>query len=423
MDITKNLFYWFRGPLREGTATRQLENNLTKSLISILEHCDKKVVLRSLLNKLGLKPSADVSFSLQKKPTLADAAGNRVVLAITGGEPDITEQKVKLWDGRPDAWICGPRWTILIESKIGARINSSQLHAHAKAAGWPTGSYQIENISWNAMHHLLRSAQLRLKRTDSVSRLLLAEWLTYLEHQNMTDFEKLDPIDFDFFNLPAEQRRPLLPTMKKRLRAFAMLVSKTAPAKRVARMYDQKDVNQWKYGDPSAKMRGGWFKVGGDPSAHRWHLTVFPGPDGLEITVLNSQTHLTRRLCRSGDTIRKVVAMARKSPELCLSCRRAWYFNHNSPYKGQRIIRTDDPLIVKPAALDKDSVGSCAGMIESTIRRLLKGKQWRTEFQVRRDIPRQKLLKLSSKRQVAMVATALDALGNILACLMDTEGK
>ena len=186
-------------------------------------------------------------------------------------------------------------------------------------------------------------------------------------------------------------------------------------------MYAQKDVNLWKYGDPSARMRGSWFNIGGDPSARRWHLTVFLRPEGLEVTVLNSQNHLTRRLCRSGDTIRKVVTIARKSQDICLSCRRAWYFNPNSPYKGQRIIRTDDPLVVKPAVLDKDSVGSCAVMIESTIRRLLKGKKWRTEFQVRQAISRKELLVRPASRQVAMVCKSLLALGDVLACLMATE--
>ena len=141
MDITKNLFYWFRGPSRKGVDTRQLENNLTKSLVTVLEHCDRRVVLRSVLKKLELKPSDDVSFSLQKKPPFANATGTRLVLAITGGKLDIMEQKVKVWDGRPDAWICAPRWTVLIESKIGVGIRASQLNAHAKAAGWTPGGY------------------------------------------------------------------------------------------------------------------------------------------------------------------------------------------------------------------------------------------------------------------------------------------
>ena len=421
MDITKNIFYWFRGPSSDGAAARQLENNLTKSLLSVLEHCDRTVVLRAFLKAMGLRSSRNVVFSLQRKPTIADTTSTRIVLGISGGAPEMIASGASDSDGRPDAWLCGPNWTILVESKIGPKLRESQLAAHARAAGWEPGSYRFKTTSWHALHRLLRATEPQLAAADGVSRFLLKEWLAYLEHQNMTEFEKLETIDFDFLNLPEEQCRPLLPTMKKRLRGFARLLSKTAPAKRIAAMYDQPSVERWKYGDVSADARGGWFNVGGDPSAHRWHLTVFIRPEGVAVTVLNSLTHLTRRLCRSGDVFRRIVTMARRSPDVCVSCRRAWYANPNSPYKGQHIVRTDDPLVVKPGALDEGDMAVCAVMLERTIQRLLTGRKWRTEFQVRREIPRRELLAASANKQVEIIAGSLEVLADIMACLMATE--
>ena len=68
-DFTRNLFYFFRGPSSDDNSVRdrQLENNLTKSLIVVLEHTDKDF-LQALAEKLGLATPlrvADVLSSAQ----------------------------------------------------------------------------------------------------------------------------------------------------------------------------------------------------------------------------------------------------------------------------------------------------------------------------------------------------------------------
>ena len=93
MDVTKNLFFWFRGPSIKGKHQHvQLENNLTKSFINVLEHCDRKVVLGAFLAKLGLPQSKQVAFSLQKRPRTSLTVDKRIVLCITGGETEVTEK-------------------------------------------------------------------------------------------------------------------------------------------------------------------------------------------------------------------------------------------------------------------------------------------------------------------------------------------
>ena len=416
LDITRNLFYWFRGPDGDGTAARQLENNLTKSLVSLLEHCDRKVVLGSFLRKLGLSSSDEIGFSLQRRPPMARTSGRRLILGITGGPADLVDGEA-LHDGRPDAWIFGPSWTVLVESKLGDRLTAAQLHAHARSAGWVRG-YTTEQTTWNELHRLLRPALSRLHKKDSVSRLLLQEWLTYLEYQNMVDFEKLEPIDFDFFNLPPDQRRPLLSTMKKRVRTFAAMIGRKPPAKRIAGLYTERQVDQWKYGDHHAEGRGGWFNIGGDPSPAHWHVTVFHEPDGLLISVINSHTHLTRRLCRSPGALHDILKLV-DGVNMTIACRRAWYANPKSPYKGRRIIRSDEPLVINASMLNRN--GLVPELLSETLLQLLKSRKWRAELVVSVPIPRSSLLRMSCQGQVDAVAKAIGRIGPIHSRLVATE--
>ena len=98
-DFTRNLFYFFRGPTSDDSAMRdrQLENNLTKSLIVVLEHADN-VFLQAFARQLDLAPpDGSLRFSLQRRPVGAHRQPNRVVLGITGGRRQPVES-----DDEPD---------------------------------------------------------------------------------------------------------------------------------------------------------------------------------------------------------------------------------------------------------------------------------------------------------------------------------
>ena len=421
-DITRNLFYWFRGPTPRGDpgAHKQLENNLTKALISVLEHGDRRLVLGSFLRELGLRPCHDIVFSLQRRPLLVGTTKRRLVLAITGGETEVEPKGSKTAKGRPDAWICSRDWTILIESKIGSKVTAGALDKHARAAGWAKGTYDTACLSWHDLYRLHKDSARSIPKKDTVSRLLLENWLQYLEHQNMTKFEKIEAIDFDYFNLPPEERRSLLPHMKKRVRGFARLLAVGGPAEKIGNLYTQGHVDEWKFGEPGTARSTSWFNLGGDPSPRTWHATVFFRPNGLEVSVLNSGNNLARKLCRSGlDVFRDLIGEASKSDELCVSARRAWYRDPDSAYKGQNISHTDDPLTIMPATLDQHGKDSCAALLKTMIERLLKDKRWRTELQVRQEISRDKLLPLSPKKQVALLSKPLGQLHRILKLLLD----
>ena len=158
----------------------------------------------------------------------------------------------------------------------------------------------------------------------------------------------------------------------------------------------------------------------GDPSPRTWHATVFFRPTGLEVTVLNSVNNLARKLCRSGlNVFGDLIEEAGKSGELCVSARRAWYRAPDSPYKGRSIGHTDDPLTIMPVTLDSHGKDSCAALLKTMLERLLTDKRWRTELQVRQEVPRDKLLALSPEKQVALLAKPLDQLHRILKRLLE----
>jgi hypothetical protein len=89
-DISRNLFFYFRGPGAEDDRSRdrQLEDNVTKSLICVLEHADRDIYLRGFAKLLGLPaPGKHVVFSLQRRPIGRTSVVKRLVVGITGGSP------------------------------------------------------------------------------------------------------------------------------------------------------------------------------------------------------------------------------------------------------------------------------------------------------------------------------------------------
>ena len=85
-DFTRNLFYFFRGPSSDDDPAhdRQLENNLTKSLIVVLEHADS-VFLQAFAQRLGLAPPDELPrFSLHAGRSASRRLQNELSLESPG---------------------------------------------------------------------------------------------------------------------------------------------------------------------------------------------------------------------------------------------------------------------------------------------------------------------------------------------------
>ena len=429
VDITRNLFYSFRGSsiTSQAAPLAQLENNLTKSLLTVLERCSRRVFLKAFLDDLGLPFAENVFFSLQRGQPLAASAKRRIVLSITGDSPDIEKRRTARHKGRPDAWICSGGWAVLVESKIGKKLSLSQLESHAKAAGWGRQRFKVIHRTWMQMHRLVRSALDSCPRKDAVSHLLAGDWLAYMERQNMIEFTKITVADFDFLNQPPEQRKVALSHIRGRMRDFARYVSQSQVSKKVAGLYRGRRVKDWKYGDPDTKSTSYWFNVGGEVSKRTWHITVFYRPNGIDVEVLASQAYLSRRLCKAGvDHLRQIVSMASKDrEELGIGCRRAWYANPKSSYKGSRIAWSDEPVMVKPSTLSVASRDSYAWILRDAIQGLQgrKHKEFRPELIIRKSIPRDEIISRPLKGQVALVRRAIQQLYPLLKYLMEATKK
>ena len=409
-DFTRNLFFFFRGPSSDDNPSRdkQLENNLTKSLIVVLEHADN-VFLQAFVRQLGLSPpNGSLRFSLQRKPVGIQMTPKRLVLGITGGLPEHFESCGAAECGRPDAWILTDQWAILVESKLGSKIGEGQLHRHAKSTGWAPGSYDVCYLTWQDIYSIFYDELAKLGDRNPTSRLLVRQWLDYLQGQQMIPFEKLESDDFDYFNLPEDEQRPLMSHVHGRLVQFQTQLKKTAPAARILECCGLPQ-DEWKHSTSRAGEREAWFNVGGGSSARNWHTTVFFRSHGVDVEAIGSGKALTRRLAKAGaKRVTELVRLCAKisgGPSLAVVCRRAWYADPESGYKGQRIDHADEPLVGQPKILAKptrDKFGEVLlGLLATS------DPRYRTELIIRYSIPREKITNGDLSGQVRLVAGAL----------------
>jgi hypothetical protein len=423
-DFTRNLFYFFRGPTSDDDPAhdRQLENNLTKSLIVVLEHADR-VFLDAFARRLGLAPpDGPARFSLQRRPVGAHTARKRIVLGITGGSPKHAEHHRVAGLGRPDAWILTGHWAVLVESKLGSKIFDDQLRGHAQAAGWAPGSYDLHWLSWQEIYAIFHDEWAKLANRDSTSHLLAYQWLDYLRGQNMIPFDKLESDDFDYLNLPKDEQRPLVSHIHRRLEAFQEQLKETAAAASILKLCGLPKSGPWKHGTPKKGERLAWFNVGGDGSTRSWHVTLFFRPHGLDVEVIGASKGLTRRLAKAGvETVADLVRLCVKSPKspaIAICCRRIWYADPDSGYKAQRISHSDEPLTGHPSLLAESTRDEFAkvlfGLLDNNDRR------YRTELSIRYSIARREITKkdIDVSAQVGLVEDALLALQGPLEFLM-----
>ena len=279
-DFTRNLFYFFRGPSSDDDPThdRQLENNLTKSLIVVLEHADKPF-LHAFAQKLGLAmPDGLPRFSLQRRPVGVQTTPKRVVLGITGGVHRCVESHNATDSGRPDAWILTDKWTILVESKLGCRIDEDQLQCHADSAGWPLGSYDVCYLTWQEIYTVFSDKLAELGDRDPTHHLLVRQWLDYLGGQQMVPFVKLESDDFDYFNLSEDDQRPTMAQVHRRIKDFQQRLASTDSAKRILNRCGLPENDNWKHSTPRAGEGSVWFNVGGEGAAKLARYRLLPVP-------------------------------------------------------------------------------------------------------------------------------------------------
>ena len=226
-DFHENVFYYYRGSRQSQPEQydQQLEDNTTKALVNTLQHCDPAVALK-FLTWLGMKATEKVAVQLQKS-TIGKArirrASQRVLLGLVGVPEPSSDSDAAMQEGpadggsRPDAWLYGEDFVVLIESKVGgASLKPSQMQAHLRKLQ-PNGRHRprCEVRTWAEVHQFFA---MRLPELSGKDKWLVEQFNQYLEWKGMTEFAGFEEWMFEFFvceEKDAEEKKLIRRTMER----------------------------------------------------------------------------------------------------------------------------------------------------------------------------------------------------------------
>jgi len=286
-DFHHNIFYCYRGAhQQEREKERQLEDNVTKALINTLQHANGRI-RKEFLKWLDISIHADdrVRFVLQR-PSIGEKRiakkKRRVLLALLPDrgdfQPDGNVPDASNYDSRPDAWIYGDDFVVLIESKVVGCIDAKQMNSHYRKLirdGDPEPIY-IEQ-RWADVHRLF----LRIGHgVNGVNAWLVDQFTEFLEYNSMADFTGFTTEFFDYFFTRDDD------DVRKWVRAsFAEFAQKVQTVlARIDSFYETADVGQLKVSD-----RHAWAAFGPGPGheAKRYrnlaHLTLTVDSQGIGV--------------------------------------------------------------------------------------------------------------------------------------------
>lgn len=195
--LHQNLFYYYRGGnLQDKEIQRQLENNVTKAFINVLEKSSLGVQ-KSLIERIvpiNIPDDVDkINYTLQESTIGSERIKrikNRFLLGVSP-EGNAPEKIVREYthSSIPDAWIWSKNFIVLFENKIQCELDETQLNEHNKTIdgeliikSWKNDIYKVfKNISKETL--------------SPKDKLLIREFYEFLEMvelTNFTGFEKKD---------------------------------------------------------------------------------------------------------------------------------------------------------------------------------------------------------------------------------------
>jgi hypothetical protein len=305
-----NVFYAFKGSsAREKTGERdsddegqlgsaheaQLEDNVTKALVNTLVHAERSVLERFLAlagvpalprsEPTGATEPRHIHFAMQRSITGDDpvlARARRVILGIVphgqvrkrapaGSRPASTNER------RPDAWIWGSDFAILIEAKVGGALDAEQWRDHSEClrTSCPEPVSEQE-LSWKDIHEAL-SPLLADAALSEKSRWLLYQFLEYLSLEGLMGFTGITKEVFDYFFEPGDEDTRV--AVKRTIKSFADELQ--TPVERINPWYSRPTVGKLKRTDDHC-----WFAFGPQTTfKHFAHVTVSVTSGGVEVFI------------------------------------------------------------------------------------------------------------------------------------------
>ena len=170
-----------------------LENDVTKALLNVFEHCSP-IVLKSFLSLIGIKEPAN-AFSLEFQVTdnlTYQQKRNRIFLAIVTESTAIkSEPKYNTIMSCPDACIYSENTAILIEAKTQSPLIQEQNDNHIKQyLGTATKTH---TITWEQISEKLKLIINHLKETD---RFIVSQFCDFLDLIGISEFNGFNKNDF-----------------------------------------------------------------------------------------------------------------------------------------------------------------------------------------------------------------------------------
>lgn len=206
-DFHHNIFYYYKGPQygKQGPCDQQLEDNTTKALINTLKHCNPVVRLK-FLNWLGIDINGKTEFELQKS-TIGSIricrTKQRLLLGIVDKPNSCTDfslvnlRETTTRDSRPDAWLYGDDFVVLIESKVGeGSLELNQMRCHFQKLENNKIKARYQKITWAEIHLFFSGLVPDLKDKD---KWIVEQFIEFLEWNGMSTFSGFEEWMFEYF--------------------------------------------------------------------------------------------------------------------------------------------------------------------------------------------------------------------------------
>jgi hypothetical protein len=200
-DFHHNMFYFYSGAERSDF-DRQLENNTTKALINVLEHCAPAVTIK-FLGWLGVDATEPIKYELQRAKISTGKIEDKKqrfligLVASTSGEVFGEQNKLDKTEAAreciPDAWIYGNDFVVLIESKITGSLNPEQTQNELQLLGVSTTP---KVYTWIEVHKFFKKLSEELVGMD---KWIVNQFTEYLEDIGMSEFTGFEADVFDYF--------------------------------------------------------------------------------------------------------------------------------------------------------------------------------------------------------------------------------
>lgn len=210
-DPHLNVFHAYRGTAySEDTSARQLEDNLTRSLVITLDLIRDSPARVPILEALGIdEPESDKPYQCQlqvsrESPDWPPPLSRRLVVIHGGPQLQIADTSHQASRGRVDAVVTTSGCLIAIESKLDNTVGHSQLNRHRDTLD--IRSPKRVDVTWSELVKRVRSIP-REHRSEAVVDFILTQFEEYLQ---MSGFGGLTNEHFTYFTHSSDRRDPLV---------------------------------------------------------------------------------------------------------------------------------------------------------------------------------------------------------------------